>query len=186
MSNDENKVKEGHSYDGITEYDNPLPTWWLWTFFITIIFSFMYFLHYVVGSGPSLQDELKVAMQEIESNKAPAPALLETEETLTQSMQGAGIQEAGHAVYSSKCAACHGIELQGSIGPNLTDNYWIHGKATRSEILKVIREGVVEKGMPPWGSVLKKEELYSVTAYIFTRKGSRPQNPKAPQGDLIE
>lgn len=186
MSQDKHEVKEGHSYDGITEYDNPLPTWWLWTFFLTIIFSSMYFLHYVVGSGPSLQDELKVAMQELEANKAPAPALLETEESLTESMQGSGINEMGHAIYTGKCAACHGADLQGLIGPNLTDKYWVHGKATRTDILKVIREGIPDKGMPPWGTALKNEDLYAVTAYIISRKNSNPANPKAAQGEAVE
>lgn len=173
-----------HEYDGIIEHDNPLPTWWLWTFFLTIIFAFIYFLHYEIANGPTLNDELKVAMTAIEQQQAAlvAASPMETEDTLKEAFGGNGMLNAGKALFESKCSACHGQQLQGSIGPNLTDKFWIQGKGTRMDIVKVIREGVADKGMPPWGPVLKKEEIYAVTSYILSKGGSNPPGAKAPEG----
>lgn len=172
-----------HDYDGIREYDNPLPTWWLWTFFLTIIFAFLYFLHYQFGGGPTLKDELAVAMKNLEAASAQhAPAVTETEELLAEAMKSPQSVELGATTFAGKCASCHGPQLGGLIGPNLTDNFWLHGKGTRMDIVGVIRKGVPEKGMPPWETLLSKEEVYGLTAYILSKKGSNPANPKAPQG----
>ncbi|MFP5519725.1 MAG: cbb3-type cytochrome c oxidase N-terminal domain-containing protein [Bdellovibrionia bacterium] len=175
-----------HVYDDIVEHDNPLPTWWLWTFYITIIFSFIYFVHYELAGGPTLKDELVVAMSELEKNKAAQPQVLETEESLKAAFEAGGLLEVGATQYAQKCAACHGNEMQGLIGPNLVDKHWIHGKGSRLEILQVIREGVAANGMPPWGPVMKKDELYAVTAYILSKKGTTPAGAKEPQGELVE
>jgi cytochrome c oxidase cbb3-type subunit 3 len=177
-----------HEYDGIIEHDNPLPTWWLWSFLITIIFGFLYFIHYEVADGPTLKQELVVAMKELDKEKAAGEANspLETEDFLKQEFSKPQMLGIGQQVVTSKCSACHGQDLQGVIGPNLTDNFWIHGKGTRMDIVKIIREGVPEKGMPPWGSVLKKEEVYGVAAFILSKKGSNPPNAKAPQGEEVK
>lgn len=184
-NNDEVEM-QGHSYDGITELDNPLPMWWLWTFFITIIFAFLYFIHYEFNGGPTLKQELATAMEEIEQHKAQAPKPEETEESLAAAMKGDAVLAAGAQAFATKCAACHGPQLQGQIGPNLTDNYWIHGKGTRMDIIKVVRDGVPDKGMPTWGPLLSQDELYGVVAYIISKKGSNPPNPKAPQGEAVQ
>lgn len=190
MSNEnkdsENKELVGHSYDGITELDNPLPGWWLWTFFLTIIFAFLYYIHYQSGSGPTLVQELEVAIQVLSKNEKREPKLLESEEALAAQMQGEAILNLGATAYNEKCVACHGQELQGQIGPNLVDKFWIHGKGTRMDIVKVIREGVLDKGMPAWELLLKKDEVYAVTAFILSKKGNQVSNPKAPQGEPVE
>lgn len=183
MSN--NKL-EGHEYDGIRELDNPLPSWWLWTFFITIIFGAIYFIHYEFGGGPTLTQELEVAMTELDKAKVSAPKIMETEESLAAAMAGEDILKLGSAQYAAKCSACHGAELQGLIGPNLTDKNWIHGKGTRTDIVNLVRIGVADKGMPPWGPVMKKEEIYAVSAFILSKKGTSPSGAKAPQGDIVE
>lgn len=176
-----------HDYDGIREYDNPLPTWWLWTFFLTIIFGFLYFIHYQLGGGPTLREELEVAMQNLEKASAQhAPAVTETEELLTDAMKDPKVVELGAATFASKCVACHGSHLEGVIGPNLTDNFWLHGKGTRMDIVGIIRKGVPDKGMPPWGTMLSKDEVYSLAAFIISKKGSNPPNAKAPQGDEVK
>ncbi|HPI40522.1 MAG TPA: cytochrome c, partial [Pseudobdellovibrionaceae bacterium] len=92
----------------------------------------------------------------------------------------------GANAYTRVCAACHGPQLQGLIGPNLTDKHWIHGQGTRVDIIKVVREGVNDKGMPPWAAVLKADEMYGVVAYILSKKGSNPAGAKEPQGNLVE
>jgi cytochrome c oxidase cbb3-type subunit 3 len=187
IKNQINDPLTDHEYDGIQEYDNPLPTWWLWTFFLTIIFAFLYYIHYEIGGGQTLQQELAVAMQNLETAAAQhAPAVTETEELLTEEMKNPKLAELGAAAFGSKCAACHGPQLGGLIGPNLTDNFWLHGKGTRMDIVGVIRKGVPEKGMPPWENMLSKDEVYGLTAYILSKKGSNPPNPKAPQGEEIK
>jgi len=176
-----------HEYDGIQEYDNPLPTWWLWTFFLTIMFAFLYFIHYEFGGGPTLTQELAVAMKNIEAAAVQhAPAVTESEEMLAEAMKDPKLMELGGAAYTGKCAACHGPQLGGLIGPNLVDNFWLHGKGTRMDVTNVIRKGVPEKGMPPWESMLSKDEVYGLTAYILSKKGSNPANAKPPQGEEVK
>lgn len=177
-----------HVYDGIVEHDNPLPNWWLWTFLITIIFSALYFLHYEVSGAPTLEDELKVSMQEIEKRQAAHMQVqpLETEEFLMKEFERQELAAVGASEYQNKCAACHGQDLQGLIGPNLTDKFWLHGEGLRTGIVKVIRDGVAEKGMPPWGPMLKKDEIYALAAFIHSKRGTNPAGAKAPQGDAVE
>lgn len=175
-----------HVYDGIVEHDNPLPTWWLWTFFLTIIFSFIYFIHYSLGTdAPTLTDELTVAMAELDKSKASAVASapLETEDSVKAIFAKPEMLTTGAAQYAAKCAACHGAELQGLIGPDLTDNFWLNGSGQRLDILKSIREGIPDKGMPPWGPVMKKDEIYAVASFILSKKGSKPAGSKGPQGN---
>lgn len=177
---------DGHTYDGIAECDNPMPGWWLWTFFLTVIFAFLYYIHYTSGSGMTLNEELAVAMKEIEQNKGRGPVTNETEEMLVQAMSQVDVNGTGAQIYISKCAVCHGQALQGQIGPNLTDNFWIHGKGLRTDIVKVVRQGVLDKGMPSWDQLLSKEEVYAVTAFILSKKGSNPPNPKVPEGTAVQ
>lgn len=182
--NDDQYKQNYHEYDGIIEHDNNLPTWWLWLFFLTIIFSAIYFLHYEFGGGLTLNDELKIHMAELEKSKAShvASAPVETEDSLKEEFEKADLN-AGAAVFTGKCAACHGQELQGLIGPNLTDHFWIHGKGTRMDIVKIIRDGAADKGMPPWGPVLKREEIYATAKYIMSKLDSKPAGAKPPQGE---
>ena len=176
----------GHVYDGIAECDNPMPGWWVWTFLLTIIFAFIYYIHYEVSGAPTLKQELAIAMREIENAKAKHPVLLESEDQLKDRMSKDGVLNLGAATYVAKCAACHGKDLQGSIGPNLTDKYWIHGRGSRIDLVNVVREGVVEKGMPAWSQMISADEVYAVAAYVLSKQGSNPANPKAPQGELAE
>ena len=175
-----------HDYDGIKECNNPLPRWWLGTFYITIVFAVAYYFVYEINKGPTLVQEHEAAMAQINAvRQANAPKIEEeTDDQIFQFKNEEGLK-LGAEVYTGKCAACHGPELQGLIGPNLTDDYWIHG-AKATDMAKVIRTGVADKGMPPWGELLKKEEVYAVISFISTKKGSNPPNPKAPQGDLVQ
>lgn len=185
---DDKHQQEFHEYDGIIEHDNPLPTWWLWTFFLTIIFAFLYYLHYELAGGPTLTQELEVAMQNLEKSRSSAStaAPLETEAMLLEKFADANLIVLGSTQYASKCAACHGNELQGLIGPNLTDDFWIHGDGSGLAMLKAIRDGVPEKGMPPWANILKKDELYGIAAFINSKHGSKPAGAKEPQGEKVK
>lgn len=175
-------MNSNNHHDGIEELDNPLPNWWLFIFFGTIIFSFIYVLHYMSGSGPTLQQEFEEQMKAL-------PQVAEksfTEEDLKTPFSSPENISGGKAVFASKCVACHGIEGQGLIGPNLTDSYWIHGKGHRKDIIEVVQKGVVTNGMPAWAGVLSDNEVIQVAAFAYSLKGTRPQNPKAPQGNEVK
>lgn len=186
MSTNENQSKQtpmNHNYDGIQELDNPLPGWWLATFYITVVFSVFYYLYYQMGSGPSLVQEYEqsVTEQDVKDRskpKAPAP---KDDELLAMASDGAK-KSAGQAIFATRCASCHADKGQGNIGPNLTDSYWIHGGKI-SNIYKVVSEGVLEKGMPAWSAVLKPEELNNVVAFVWSLKGTNVPGGKAPQGN---
>lgn len=174
-----------HVHDGIQEYDNPLPAWWMWSFLLTIIFGFHYWIHYEFGGGMNQKQELAADMSQIESLRKSSPAAADSEDDLQKLAGDAPTLAHGKTVFGEKCAACHGAELQGVIGPNLTDEFWIHGKGTLSDIAGVVRQGVLDKGMPAWEGLLKPDELKAVVVFIASKKGSNPANPKGPQGDKV-
>jgi cytochrome c oxidase cbb3-type subunit 3 len=174
----------GHSYDGISELDNPLPMWWLWTFYGTIIFAFIYYIHFELAGGPTSDEYLKHDLAQIEASKGLAPKNEISDSTLAAAMEDKNKIEQGKAIYALRCASCHNEKGQGQIGPNLTDKFWIHGSKP-SEVLLSISKGVLDKGMPPWEGVLKSDELLSVVSFIHSLRGSNPTNPKAPQGTEV-
>lgn len=189
MSSNKDNLTD-HDYDGIQEYDNNLPAWWLATFIGTIIFGFVYWIHYEFGGGPDLQAEYKAEMEQLHEkgegesggHKAVASA---SEEELLKLMATPDVVAKGKLSFKEKCASCHGEELQGIIGPNLVDEYWIHGNGKLSQIQTTVTQGVPEKGMPSWGAMLKEDEIESIVAYIGSQRGTKPANPKAPQGEKV-
>jgi cytochrome c oxidase cbb3-type subunit 3 len=186
MSTDDKDLPlESHEYDGIKELDNPLPDWWLATFLMTIMFAFFYWIHYEFSGGQTIAQELEQDLAKIESIKKSRPAASESEDELRQLLSAAGRVDQGREIFAAKCAVCHGPELQGSIGPNLTDEYWLHGKGTMTDIVATVRKGVLDKGMPNWDTQLKDDEIKSVAAFVYQSAGSHPANPKAPQGEKI-
>lgn len=178
-----------HEYDGIKELDNPLPQWWLATFYIAITFSIFYVGHLHFGSGMSIEAEYNEAVREhevvrFEAKQKASDALTGVDVKALLADQGK--MNAGAAVYQTNCLACHGDKLQGSIGPNLTDNFWIHGDGSINGIAKIIKEGVAAKGMPPWAAILKPEQIINVSGYVLSKVGSNPPGAKAPQGTEIK
>lgn len=181
----DDKLQLDHEYDGIKELNNPLPNWWLLIFIGTIIFSFIYILYYHFGlGGPSSDQELQADLKEVQmvAEKNAPPTVEVTEESLLALVSNTEAVKRGQEVFSQQCAACHGAKGEGTIGPNLTDSAWIHGEGKLVDIVKTINEGVGDKGMPAWKSVIKAEDIHKITAYIRTLKGSNPPNGKAPQG----
>ncbi len=171
-----------HSYDGIEEYDNPLPNWWLVTLFATIIFAFIYYVHYTFGGGMTQAQELEQdlkALPKVEKGQWD-------EKDLERKFAAAGVLDHGREIYVGKCAACHGPEAQGLIGPNLTDHFWIHGKGARADLMKVISEGVLDKGMPAWATMISEADVTGVAAYVYSLQGTNPSNPKPPQGEEVK
>lgn len=177
----------GHNYDGIQEYDNPMPGWWLWIFWATIIFAPVYILGvHVFDFIDTYDDDLQESLAELEEVRSAYelqnPSFEPTEENLAAYVGDDDAETAGQALFSANCAACHGPDGGGLIGPNLTDDYWIHGP-TNQDIYRIITEGVLDKGMTPWESVLSPEERAHLVAYIRSLEGTDPPDAREPQGE---
>lgn len=186
---EEKDILLDHDYDGIRELDNHLPPWWKWLLYGTIIWAVVYMIVYhVTDTFPLQAGEYDNAVAEAEAQKAKLlaanPPVAIDLNALAYEPNEEIIQK-GRKVYVTNCASCHMPEGQGSIGPNLVDEYWIHGGSVK-DIYVIIRDGVQEKGMIPWGPVLSAEQIRDVTFYIMSIRGTTPPNPKAPQGELYK
>ena len=190
-----------HEYDGIREYDNPMPNWWLWLFYATIVFALVYTPYYLMGWGTDsageYEAEMALAAQQFPArSQAPAavpspqpagsgssstPAPVATAPSLAGNPEAIA---AGKSQFTLNCAACHGLLGQGGIGPNLTDNAWLHGNSY-AEIVAVIRNGVPAKGMVAWKTVFNPTKINQLAAFVVSIAGSNPPNPKAPQGQVL-
>jgi mono/diheme cytochrome c family protein len=184
----EKDIIRHHEYDGIRELDNDLPPWWVWGFYITIIFSVIYLWRYHVSNTAPLQDEelqieLVRAEERIKAYRASSVNLID--ESNVTFVSDEGWIEKGKQVYTQNCVACHGALGEGGVGPNLTDDYWIHG-ADIASIFKTIKYGVVEKGMTPWKDLISPTQMAQVSSYIKTLRGTNPPNGKDPQGVLVK
>jgi len=173
-----------HAYDGIQEYDNPLPRWWLTLFWVTIIFSPLYILYFHYGGGmlgTERYDQEMIAFYDKQAEQLLALGEI-SENTLADLMVDASMMNGGKKIFQSKCATCHGMFGEGGIGPNLADEYWLHG-GQLLDIYATVRDGVPAKGMLAWERQLRPAELLAVSSYVGTLLGSEPPNPKAEQGD---
>lgn len=181
---DEEAILMDHVYDGIRELDNNLPPWWKYLFYATIVYSFGYMYYYHFAGVDRLQieeykQELIVAEADMEEyRKHAANSIDETNVTMSDA---AGIEE-GRVLYLENCVACHGKAGEGKVGPNLTDDYWLHGGSI-TDIFKTIKYGVPQKGMISWKSQLSPLNMQQLTGYIMTLKGTNPANAKEPQGE---
>jgi cytochrome c oxidase cbb3-type subunit 3 len=182
----ESEILSPYDYDGIRELDNKLPPWWLWLFYITIAIGVVYLVYYHF-SGREWSSE-KEWEQEMEMAQAKVDAYLATradlvnENTVTVLSAGADLL-LGKEIFDTKCAVCHAIDGGGGVGPNMTDQYWIHGGDIK-DLFRIIKVGVPEKGMISWKSQLKPSQMQQVASYILTFQGTTPADPKDPQGDL--
>lgn len=182
----EKDIMFDHDYDGIRELDNNLPPWWKYGFYATILFAVVYLFHFHILNTGKLQmaeysDQLATAKAEIEAYKKKAANLVD--ETNVTLLTDASAIAAGKATYVKYCVACHGAEGQGDVGPNLTDNYWIHGGSIK-DVFKSIKFGWPEKGMKSWQQDLGARQIQEVSSYLRTLVGTTPANPKEKQGDL--
>ena len=248
-----------HSFDGIQEFDNELPGWWKWLFYISIVFAVVYMLHFhVFGTGDSSRVEYmkemnpnysstldaasgglltpyqspflaneenlsprvraeiarmsdatfeqsvmrsmsKANAQQLEKLKNAFPDIYKTystggfttggssaasnEPTIAAPLKDAASLAAGKQIFDTQCFTCHGKAGEGLIGPNMCDDYWIHG-GTLPDVIRIIRKGVPEKGMITWERTLNPDQIDQVASYIMLKlQGTTPPNPKAPQGE---
>tara|TARA_R100000935_G_scaffold17023_2_gene33636 strand:- start:404 stop:1312 length:909 start_codon:yes stop_codon:yes gene_type:complete len=184
----EGEIILDHDYDGIRELDNNLPPWWLYGFYATIIFAFVYMINYHVYGGTTQKEEylIEVAEAEIEiaEYKKNAKGLLTTNtvELLTEEAD----LTAGKSVFLANCIACHKADGGGGIGPNLTDAYWILGGGIKNVFNTVTEGGRPGKGMVAWKTNLKPDEIAQVASYVLSLHGTTPAEPKEPEGELYE
>lgn len=183
---DEQDLLLDHEYDGIQELDNPMPPWWLYGFYFTIVLSVFYLLYYdVTGWGLSQEQEyereMALAAERFGPEEAPGAVLNFAElEVLSDEASLA----AGRAIYMSPtnlCATCHGNNLQGLVGPDLTNSYWKHG-CDLEAIAMSIRQGFPAQGMPAYGSGVRltDEQLHQLSSFIISMRGTDPAGAKAP------
>ncbi len=171
-----------HSFDGIQEYDNRLPNWWLFTLYGAVVFSIGYWLFYeTFGVGftqdESYQHEVEVAAQaQIEREMGKEV----TNESLLLMLQVPAQLETGTKIFQQKCVQCHGPQAAGDIGPNLTDDFWLHGNEPL-QIYNTVMNGVQAKGMQAWKDQLGPVRVRQVVAFVLTRRGLNVAG-KAPQG----
>lgn len=181
MNNSQEPLLLDHEADGIRELDNQLPRWWLWLFILTIAFSAVYLLYYhVLDAGDLMVAEYEKEMHAGEARKSAALARFETGLGQLQPSNDAAVLDTGQRLFSNLCAPCHRPDGGGLVGPNLTDDYWIHGAAF-ADNLRVIWHGVPEKGMVSWKTLLKPADVLAVASYIYTLRGTSPPNPKPPE-----
>lgn len=168
-----------HDYDGIEEYDNPLPRWWVWLFYLTIAWAVFYTPYYAMKMGNSPVQDYEEDMKAW--NELHPQVELAGREEMLKIVQDPAKISAGKAIYSTRCMACHAPDGGGLVGPNLTDDSWLHG-GNPDDIARVIYDGVPAKGMIAWKTQLSVDEIYAATAYVWSLYGSTPAKPKAPQG----
>lgn len=170
------------SYDGIQEYDNDLPKWWVWLFYLTGVYAVVY----VVASGvygvtiPPVPHEPSGVIVAQAPTGAGAPTQDEAA-ILKAMLKDPAVIEKGKVSYATRCAPCHGATGGGVIGPNLTDDNWVHG-GSLVEIKAVIENGVTEKGMLAWKSMLSQDDIRALVVFIRSIHGSNPPGAKAPEG----
>lgn len=184
----EGEVLTDHEYDGIRELDNNLPPWWTALFYITIFFGVVYLGYYHLFGGPSSLDEYN---SEVAVAEAKLAALAESsgeadivvDENNVAVVDDAAQLANGQGLFVQYCAACHANDGGGGIGPNFTDEYWIHGGGLNN-IYRTIKVGVPQKGMISWEGQLSPAQIQLLSNVIWNMQGTTPAAPKEPQGDI--
>jgi cytochrome c oxidase cbb3-type subunit 3 len=171
-----------YEVDGIQELDNNLPSWWVGLFVFTTIFGALYLLYVHLIGGTSIQKEYDDSLKVTYAASAPSGGDSNEPTELNAMIGNSTSVAAGREVYTANCAPCHGPSGEGKIGPNLTDNYWIHG-GKPDKIYGTIFNGFPEKGMPAWGGILGEHKARQLTAFVTSLKGTNPAGAKAPQGE---
>ena len=178
-----------HEMDGIREYDNPMPGWLMAIWWGSLIFAVAYLVFYALSFGEGTMEaqyrrETQNAIAAVDAFFAANPLVPPSPADLLAGAADPAVVEKGRARFVRTCAPCHGERAQGLIGPNLTDDRWIHGGAVE-QIFQTIAKGWPPKGMPPWGRVLTTDELSALVSYVRSIQGSNPPNARPPEGDRV-
>jgi cytochrome c oxidase cbb3-type subunit 3 len=176
-----------HEYDGILEYDNMLPRWWLTTFFLCISFAGGYWIYYHTFDKGLLPSEEYAEVVAERDAKAAAEMLAAGEATdellLALSKNQSSINQ-GKELFVTNCVTCHAEGGKGATGPNLTDNFVLHG-AKPTDTYNTIKNGYLAKQMPAWGKQLGEGKVRAATAYVLSLRGSNVAGGKEPQGEPV-
>ncbi|RYY36792.1 MAG: c-type cytochrome [Sphingobacteriaceae bacterium] len=176
-----------HDYDGIHELDNPTPAWFMVLFYATIVFAVGYMMVYHVFGIGQLQDQeyvTEMAIAEKEKAAYLAKSADRVDETTVKLSTDQGVITAGQEIFVKNCAPCHGEKGQGVVGPNLTDDYWLHGGKI-NDVFKTIKYGIQAKGMPNWDKQLSPKQIADVASYIESIHGTNPPGAKQPEGEKM-
>jgi cytochrome c oxidase cbb3-type subunit 3 len=178
-----------HELDGIKEYDNPMPGWLMAIWWGSLIFSAAYLIFYALSFGEGTMEaeyrgQTQTALAEVQTYFDANPLVPPSPAELLAGVKDPAVVQAGAARFAKTCASCHGEKAQGLIGPNLTDDRWIHGGSVE-QIFQTVAKGWPAKGMPPWGRVLKPEELSALVSYVRSLQGSNPPNARPGEGDAF-
>jgi cytochrome c oxidase cbb3-type subunit 3 len=177
-----------HDYDGIKELDNALPPWWKYGFYITIFIAVIYILKFEVwhtGMNPTEEYNAEMTAGKEQVNAYLAASKENVDENSVVLLTDASAITAGKELFGKTCVACHLADGGGSVGPNLTDEYWIHSGGI-ADIFKTLKYGWPDKGMQAWASTYSPVQLQQLASYVMSLKGTKPANPKAPQGELYK
>ncbi len=175
------RLIKDHDYDGIQELDNDLPPWWKWLFYITIAFALIYFIRLFVFNADDLVQDREFAI-EMEGFKASQPEKVADVDFNIILLEDATSLTNGEATWNKICSACHLADGGGLVGPNMTDNFWIHGNKVE-DLYRISTEGVLAKGMLPYKDQLSNQERLEVVSFILLKiHGTTPATPKAAEG----
>jgi cytochrome c oxidase cbb3-type subunit 3 len=183
----EKDVDLNHEYDGIRELDNPVPPWWKLAFVFTIVLGIGYLYRYHIAYSAPLQiEELNIAMQKADEEKAEylKNAASKVDENSVV-MLGEGDIASGKSLFAANCVACHGGDGQGGVGPNLTDDYWLHSGGIK-DVFKSIKYGWADKGMRSWKEDFSPTQIAQLASFVMSLHGTKPTGAKEPQGDLYK
>jgi cytochrome c oxidase cbb3-type subunit III len=185
MNNSNETVRElDHEADGIKELDNLLPRWWVWLFNLTIAFAVVYMVYYHIARLGDLQiAEFEKEQKLGEAIKNAAVAQFESGIGSLTPSQDEKMRADGRVLFTTYCAPCHRADGGGLVGPNLCDNYWIHG-SNYVDNVKTIINGVPAKGMLAWRGVLNPQQIKAVSSYLYTLRGTTPPNPKPAENTV--
>jgi cytochrome c oxidase cbb3-type subunit III len=185
MAQFEDKVL--HELDGIREYDNAMPGWLMAIWWGSLIFSAAYLIFYALSFGEGSMEaeyrgETQKGLAAVQTYFDANPLVAPSAGALLAGANNAAVLDVAAARFARSCASCHGEKAQGLIGPNLTDERWLHGGSVE-QVFQTIAKGWPAKGMPPWGRTLKPEELAALVSYVRSLQGSNPPNARPPEGE---
>lgn len=175
----------GHDFDGIRELDNRIPPWFNYLFVGTVFFAFIYMLDYhVLKISPLSGSEYVAEVQAAEIQKRIALATDgEIDENALMALSDETSLKSGAENYQKYCVSCHGAQGGGLVGPNLTDQYWIHGGSVRN-VYTIIKAGVPAKGMISWELVFSQKQMQQIASFVLSLQGTNPPGGKSPEGAL--
>lgn len=185
MAQYEDKVL--HELDGIKEYDNPMPGWLMAIWWGSLIFAAAYVIFYALSFGEGTMEaeyrqSVTASAASVQTYFDAHPIVPPSPVQLLAGAKNAAVLDTGESRFVRSCAPCHGEHAQGLIGPNLTDDRWLHGGSVE-QIFQTVAKGWPAKGMPPWGRALKPAELAALVSYVRSLQGSGPADARPAEGD---